>query len=670
MKKMRHFTKAALAFLMLTILMFFAAGCSDNPGNVPTKDNDGIDVPNNPPSVSGGSLGEDPIANEAMKNLPDAPVTRQNLETEFIPELIAALQILNEYSSARTARNTRSLPDEYEKNKESANRNFTEYGSFSGRIETVSKSEYDWHWSEISDLKVSGYESGAFKYFDFSNSGTLFLGGNLGVLWTPGDGSDIENGIYHSIVKSNGSIEFRGNFAGKIVFDNFVYSEKVQEDCGYYGCVETILEMKPTGGSFYVESNGAKVNLLLDLINEFFMYSGSIDYGDTPINITMPAVPAAPNGKLTERSGGNTVNANNINSFIAAFKAEFVYSMPRSTRSINENKQEWEHLVHGENSGYYIRKGTDKEQSNNSGTYNTFTGAMEYSDYSNLGRLYFGGGYGRAGFYKTDYTNYTYTEVKLNGKINFNGEFKGTLDLQNFSYRYNRSNNTYTHIGGKAVIGSLDVTDDYMRYIVRGEYLPDPNPDPIIPGLVGTWEREFYGWGIGYVFRTDGTGVYYWWSSNESGDDEFTYTQSVNVATVTFVDVEEAVFDFVGGNNANIFDDDIYTRTNGSGNSIVGTWEHTNEWGGEVVVFNANGSGTISGSDYQYNFTYTQSGTTVTLLVTIIEKLSFVGNLLTNNLGYTYTKISDTYTRSVGKNSRAVSENKSPRLKERFLKRR
>jgi len=203
------------------------------------------------------------------------------------------------------------------------------------------------------------------------------------------------------------------------------------------------------------------------------------DYGDDKITLnTNVAVPAAPSGTLSDQAGNNAaVSADNVSAFFEAFKTEFEYGY-NAPRAANEYTENYEYLEHGKVSGCLLRKEDCKSQENNSGEYSVETGTTEYNDYSNAGRLYFGGGFGKleVGFRK--WTNKPYFSTgkdttTINGKVKFNGEFAGTLDFQNFKYERNYEKGSgnyvdeYNHIGGKITIGAFDVTEEYLGEVIR-----------------------------------------------------------------------------------------------------------------------------------------------------------------------------------------------------------
>jgi hypothetical protein len=336
------------------------------------------------------------------------------------------------------------------------------------------------------------------------------------------------------------------------------------------------LEDKITSGSFYVESNGAKIPLPNDLLDIecFYPNSDSIDYGKDKITHNMPAVPNAPSGRLTiDQKNAVAVTKDNKNSFFKAFRYEFDYSAPRAAIEETGNHEE---LRHGYESGYYIYKSNGKGQANNTAWHSTSTATTEYFDYSNRGSLYFGGGYGKAELYtnKSDKNSWARTsENKLNGKVNFNGDFKGTLEFNNFLYK-EESNESYTgdtwnydeiytYISGKVMIGTLDVTNEYVKYILKDENIPKDIVDGNIDAkLVGNWklkERFEDDWGycdVYWIFDADGTGKIYYYgyefsSGSFSEEDPFSwYVKDGTLYTMYYWEYYEYPNEYsVSGNN-------------------------------------------------------------------------------------------------------------------------
>lgn len=156
--------------------------------------------------------------------------------------------------------------------------------------------------------------------------------------------------------------------------------------------------------------------------------------------------------------------------------------------------------------------------------------------------------------------------------------------------------------------------------------------------LVGTWVNNYGGYS--YEFYSDGNGIQW---------DEYKFTYSVKGSTVTLTFNDSKTFNFAGGNTVYV-DGDMFTRTNGSESSIVGTWEYEeydteeDETYKTVAVFNQNNTVKIS---FYYNdriagqesFPWTQDGTMITMHGTYTEKLEYNGgDTFIDEYGDTYTK--------------------------------
>ena len=467
------------AILPMVLVLFFAFGCSN-------ENNDtgggGINIPDGPPRVSGGDIGKDPKAIAAINSLPNPnrTVTQSLLLSEFIPALMEALG--NKWWEERT-RSTRSgKPAEYDRGVGKGNVKYTGFGEFSGRVEVTEVWEYAY-----SINSEDGYESNTLIFYDFSNSGELFLGGAVGMLETIGDGWNDKNNTQHHITQLNGTVEFRGLFTGKIVFDNIRHSYKYRHICGAGengSCLNEVIEDRLTRGSFRIESGGTRIDLPLWLLGELWPRTNDRDYGNRQITLTMPAVPNFGNGSLSNRTGGEQVNSGNINSFFRVYREELNRDWNTMPRSVNEGNWNDESLLHGNENGYFIGKWESRWQENNAGNHRARTATVEFFDYSNSGKLFFGGGWASAGLgvYKsTSDLTFDTRDRRINGRINFNGEFRGTLEFQNFRYKYEyeydknayESNSEYTVLSGSVRIGTLDVTDEYVRFVLRGEWIGD-----------------------------------------------------------------------------------------------------------------------------------------------------------------------------------------------------
>jgi len=389
-------------------------------------------------------------------------------------------------SAARSKRDDR--PAEYDKNSSTWTGSAKIYGDSSGYAEATSdggEGEDETATSEIEwDLNNK-----TIKYFNFSNTNKLFLGGAFGSIYKSeckyDASSQYEYGVSSDTLKINGKIDFQGAFKGKIVFDNIssvikYTQEEIQGEMGPE-YKKKILDGPKESGNFYIESNGQKVKLHDSLLAYFTSYPNSQkgwDYGDDKITLARPAVPAAPSGNLTERAGGAAVNADNVGEFFSTFRQELNDRSPRATEEIESG----ESINHGAVSGYVFDKWENKYQENKSGAHKAGTQTVKYDDYSNNGNLYFGGGFGRSivGFRKDIYTSESYSSTQkdttvINGKVKFNGEFKGELDFQNFKFEYKYESGTenyvkeYKLISGSVKIASFDATDSYIQYFLDSQ---------------------------------------------------------------------------------------------------------------------------------------------------------------------------------------------------------
>ncbi|MCL1947367.1 MAG: hypothetical protein FWF51_09520 [Chitinivibrionia bacterium] len=185
---------------------------------------------------------------------------------------------------------------------------------------------------------------------------------------------------------------------------------------------------------------------------------------------------------LTPRDGGVNITENaQLDGFFAAFQREFETDEEYYEEYLdyaNGDEDEWKYRVRGRKSGTFAfsQKVISYEETSDGGTFSG-TQTLEYRDYSNEGVLFFGGkvvqsvsGYSK--MTETDFEevqNYT-----INGKINFNGAYKGTLDFQNFKIKARHKHFYYDGYyvdesltideslpqGGKIMLGTLDVTDN------------------------------------------------------------------------------------------------------------------------------------------------------------------------------------------------------------------
>jgi len=494
--------KRMLGVSMAAVLVAAAAfvGCTPTPKE-DSKEED-------PLKVSGGEVTKGGGAGYA-----NAVVTAANLN-DFIVAFCSALDSYyrdNHSESGNAQRSKREdRPPEYGKESEIWKGSYKKSGDSSGYVEITKEDGGIGEWTSTSE-SGSEFENKTYKFFNFSNTNELFLGGAVGTIWK----EEWKNDIFNLTEKCNGSINFKGAYDGKVVFDNlshvaeYRYVEDHDHDEDGNCMHDTIKTTK--GGYFYVESGGKKIDLPLSSLDDFlYPYSHKDrDYGNGEITLVRPsAVPTAPSGKLTERSGTNAaVSADKVIAFFAAFMAELggneYGDNNRTPRAVNEETENWEELEHGKFSGYILKKGDWKSQENNKGEYSAGTGTTAYNDYSNSGRLYFGGGYGKLefGFYKYTDNPYSYVNkdtVTINGTVKFNGEFKGELSFQNFKFEYNSSDyssDEYKLIGGSVKIGSINVTTEYVKYVLKRERIVDPSVGGVVVlynGVAPTADNEYW----------------------------------------------------------------------------------------------------------------------------------------------------------------------------------
>jgi len=461
----KKITRRLVIVSMAVCAGLWFAGCGPREKEEEKKEEDPLKVTGGNLTEGGGGV--------------NAPVTEANLN-DFINVFLSALNSdYSESGNAPRGKRDKRLP-EYDKGYEGWKGNYKIIGDSLGYVEITEEAGEGSDWTNTSAYYYIP-ESNTYKFFDFSNTNKLFLGGAFGYVLK----DEVKNNIGNTTEKVNGAINFKGAYEGKVVFDNlsfvFKYTYKeilVEKEWGTWteSKIDTISYTK--SGKFYVESGGNKINLPDSLVWAFIHpYSNKDrDYGDDKITLnTNVAVPAAPNGNLSERAGGEVVNASNVDEFFEAFREEFSQTT-RASRALIEGTENWEYLEHGEVSGYRSYKWYSKSQFNNSGEYSVGTATTKYDDYSNKGRLYLGGGYGElvVGFSK--YTNNPYSQTSkdtttINGKVKFNGEFKGELDFQSFKYEGNYEapvhGYEYKIISGKVMIGSYDATQKYFDEFIR-----------------------------------------------------------------------------------------------------------------------------------------------------------------------------------------------------------
>ncbi|MCL2844187.1 MAG: T9SS type A sorting domain-containing protein [Chitinivibrionia bacterium] len=434
-----------------------------------------IVIPDNPPTVSGGEL----TKGEGMEN---TAVNQSNLD-DFIKLYKFAFTGDDYYNdnsavaqNARSARSQSNLPDERESFIGGITASSTGFGSSSGKVEFMLKAIFE-------ESNRGAEERGVYeiKYFDFSNAESFFMGGAVGIFVS----NAYEDGVEHDIVKKNGTIDFRGKYEGQIVFENVAASRDS-------------LENKITSGRFFVKSGNVEINLPIYLLFSYIQPStqNRIYGDDTPIDRTMPAVPTAPSGELTSR-GGATITAANLEDFLEIYAQELEQRNSRAGRGF-ELFEDIERLRHGEENGYVSTKERRSEIANDYGCIRTTTTTREFFNFSNLGNLYLGGGYGRSAIHGWEdfcgwYSNESRDEFKYNGRINFNGELAGSLSFQNFHYIITEQLEQVEVSGswqwkverevilknGRVVLNdTLDITEEYVLIVlgISAEDLADDRP--------------------------------------------------------------------------------------------------------------------------------------------------------------------------------------------------
>jgi hypothetical protein len=440
-----------------------------------------VTFPDNPPTVSGGELTKG-------GNMANAAVTQSNLD-DFIETYLGTMlgywwygnsgannSAKDNSAQKRQARGSvfiNTLPERYMLRTDENRGDIRFLGKTSG----ITEVEFETYLKEA-EFEESRYFIAALKYFDFSQTDLLFLGGAVGYLEKSGDEYSTENGgIQHTLYKANGIINFSGKYQGRLVFDNVVISRKLQLriENGYHE-LDT-LEHIITSGRFFVESNGHQIDISTDipvnLLYDFIVPEAEIDYGDKPIDRAMPAVPNAPSGMLSNR-GGETVNSANLERFLQDYISDFRESrfFLRQSRGMESvGREEW--ISRGMSNGYASRVENRSRQISNSADLGFHTATSELFDFSNRGDLFLGGGYGEAGIVEyalpSSDTWWYRDDYKLNGRVDFNGKFAGTIEYDNFHYSsgyyWSESVGSYSRnilLGGRVMLDALDITAQYM----------------------------------------------------------------------------------------------------------------------------------------------------------------------------------------------------------------
>jgi len=92
------------------------------------------------------------------------------------------------------------------------------HGNFSGYQRGSDNYTSRWNHNQGMDTRTATGE-----FFDYSNSGRLFLGGGIGESGLGSNGRNSDNWFWSFEQITNGTIRFNGDFAGELVYDNFRY---------------------------------------------------------------------------------------------------------------------------------------------------------------------------------------------------------------------------------------------------------------------------------------------------------------------------------------------------------------------------------------------------------------------------------------------------------------
>ena len=225
----------------------------------------------------------------------------------------------------------------------------------------------------------------------------------------------------------------------------------------------------------------------------------------------LPSVPNATGGELTPRPAAPNVavTANNLHDFAEAFSMMMIsggYFSPEQnsanrTKSVNANRRaraaaansnrtarsSWQtysdsgiDTLTGYHTGrrlsHYTINGRYREINNGEEWNGNGTDIIQFFDFSHDGRLFLGKSIGIAhtasGFYNDETGSESGTgELKINGTIEFNGVFQGSLTYNNvhikatFTYNYitDYDDIKFEVLGGSLTAGSIDV--DIARYL-------------------------------------------------------------------------------------------------------------------------------------------------------------------------------------------------------------
>jgi hypothetical protein len=221
------------------------------------------------------------------------------------------------------------------------------------------------------------------------------------------------------------------------------------------------------------------VSVLIVLSIMLFMgCSGKDDNGGGGSGL--PSVPNASvnDGALDDRGGQTIMNEDDLEAAMYEIMNAldnlgdiplFVNGGSRGLRAANIRKMEsykmdTSFFVSGYNNGRIDSKFSGQIKYDDEKEYisATVSSKMVYSDYSDNGRMYIGGGIGTAMYMEESYSKDVY-EVKVNGGIRFDGMYKGSLEFKNFYAKYSYNWNTdkeSSDFKGTIVLKSGDFEED------------------------------------------------------------------------------------------------------------------------------------------------------------------------------------------------------------------
>ena len=219
-----------LVSVSMVFCVLFLVGCG-------SKEEKEKDSGSKLPPVPTVSASDGKITEENYTQMSNKPVTKDNLD-EFLHVFLDAMYGYDpsDFGSARSEVKKREL-------RETISGSCTYEGRFGGRWIN------DW-----TDTETETYYSATSKgrFFDFSENGTLFLGGAVGISLYEDDK------VFESFeAKANGKIEFRGAFSGSFNYRNAYYKEKYNPKTDDYDVT--------TSGEIVVISGGKEVKVKVDM---------------------------------------------------------------------------------------------------------------------------------------------------------------------------------------------------------------------------------------------------------------------------------------------------------------------------------------------------------------------------------------------------------------------